>query len=396
MALPPSALATLGERPFGVYVHVPWCSSRCGYCDFNTYVPGHISDATPRQFVDDATAEIVYARRAISDSLTRPVDTVFFGGGTPTLLPAEQLGFVLQEIRESFGFAEDAEITTEANPETLSPEYLEALRKAGFNRLSLGMQSAVPEVLATLDRVHTPGRALEAVQWAREAGFEEISVDLIYGAPSETLNQWGQTVEAALEAETSHISAYSLIVEPGTRMARQVASGELVAQSEDDLAEFYTLADSRFVAAGLDWYEVSNWAKPGSEAKHNLGYWRGDNWWGVGPGAHSHIGGVRWWNVKHPGTYANKLRRGEAPLADLEELTPENQLVELLMLGMRTREGVRVADLTELGFDITSREIQTLESEGLVTISEIPEGRIWVPESRRLLADWVVRRMING
>ncbi len=179
-------------------------------------------------------------------------------------------------------------------------------------------------------------------------------------------------------------------------MARQVASGELIAQSEDDLAEFYTLADSRFVAAGLDWYEVSNWAKPGSEAKHNLGYWRGDNWWGVGPGAHSHIGGVRWWNVKHPGTYANKLRRGEAPLADLEELTPENQLVELLMLGMRTREGVRVADLTELGFDITSREIQTLESEGLVTISEIPEGRIWVPESRRLLADWVVRRMING
>ncbi|MFZ1363126.1 MAG: radical SAM family heme chaperone HemW [Candidatus Nanopelagicales bacterium] len=396
MALPPSALATLGERPFGVYVHVPWCSSRCGYCDFNTYVPGHISDATPRQFVDDATAEIVYARRAISDSLTRPVDTVFFGGGTPTLLPAEQLGFVLQEIRESFGFAEDAEITTEANPETLSPEYLEALRKAGFNRLSLGMQSAVPEVLATLDRVHTPGRALEAVQWAREAGFEEISVDLIYGAPGETLGQWQQTVEAALSVNTSHISAYSLIVEPGTRMARQVASGELVAQSEDDLAEFYTLADSRFVAAGLDWYEVSNWAKPGSEAKHNLGYWRGDNWWGVGPGAHSHIGGVRWWNVKHPGTYANRLRRGEAPLADLEELTPENQLVELLMLGIRTREGVRVADLTELGFDITSREIQALESEGLVTISEIPEGRIWVPESHRLLADWVVRRMING
>lgn len=311
------------------------------------------------------------------------------------MLPAEQLGFILREIRDSFGLVEGAEITTEANPETLSPDYLETLRKAGFNRLSLGMQSAVPEVLTTLDRVHTPGRALQAVQWARDAGFAEISVDLIYGAPGETLAQWEQTVEAALEAETSHISAYSLIVEPGTRMARQVASGELIAQSEDDLAEFYALADSRFMAAGLDWYEVSNWSKPGSEARHNLGYWRGDNWWGIGPGAHSHIGGLRWWNVKHPGTYARRLRSGDSPMADSEELTFENQLVELLMLGMRTREGVSVADLAALGFDATSGEVATLEAEGLLIRTGLPDLRLRIPDSKRLLADWVVKRMIN-
>lgn len=346
--------------------------------------------------MDDATAELVFARSVISDSLTRPVDTVFFGGGTPTLLPAEQLGFVLREIRESFGLADNAEITTEANPETLSPEYLEILLKAGFNRLSLGMQSAVPSVLATLDRVHTPGRALEAVQWARDAGFEEISVDLIYGAPGETLDQWEQTVEAALSADTSHISAYSLIVEPGTRMARQVANGELTQQDEDALAEFYSLADSRFMSAGLKWYEVSNWSKPGSEARHNLGYWRGDNWWGFGPGAHSHVGGVRWWNVKHPATYANKLRSGESPAADSERLTQENQLIELLMLGMRTREGVRLTDLEQLGFNVDSPEVTALVAEGLVIVSDDSDARVQVPETRRLLADLVVKRMINA
>lgn len=382
-----------------MYVHVPWCSSRCGYCDFNTYVPDRISDSTPRQFVDDATAELVFARSVISDSLTRPVDTVFFGGGTPTLLPAEQLGYVLREVRDSFGLADDAEITTEANPETLSPEYLATLRKAGFNRLSLGMQSAVPDVLATLDRVHTPGRALEAVEWARDAGFDEISVDLIYGAPGETLDQWQETVAAAVSAGTTHISAYSLIVEPGTRMARQVASGELVQQEEDALAEFYELADASFGQAGLDWYEVSNWSRPGSESRHNLGYWRGDNWWGIGPGAHSHVGGVRWWNVKHPTTYVSKLRSGVSPGAGMEQLTEEDQLMELLMLGLRTREGVDLADLANLGFDTESAALAELVTEGLVVVDSARGDkhgwRLKVPETRRLLADFVVRRLIN-
>ena len=334
------------------------------------------------------------ARSVLTDSLTRPVDTVFLGGGTPTLLPAEQLGLILREIRESFGLADDAEVTTEANPETLSPEYLATLRKAGFNRLSLGVQSAVPSVLATLDRVHTPGRALEAVNWARTAGFEEISVDLIYGAPGETLDQWRQTLEAAISAGTTHISAYSLIVEPGTRMARRVAAGELVQQDEDSLAEFYELADGYFVEAGLSWYEVSNWSKPGSECRHNLAYWRGDDWWGVGPGAHSHIGGHRWWNVKHPATYANKLRGAQSPAADWETLRPEDQLVELLMLGMRTRAGVRTADLVALGFDPNSKEIEGLKGEGLLVESREPQPRLQVPSSKRLLADFVVKRLV--
>lgn len=394
-AFPPSAIAALGERPFGVYVHVPWCSSRCGYCDFNTYLPQRISETNPSKFVADATAELALTRSVVSAALTEPAATVFFGGGTPTLLPAEQLGRLLREIEDSFGLADTAEITTEANPETLSPAYLEALRAAGFNRLSLGMQSAVPEVLATLDRVHTPGRALAAVQWAKDAGFEEISVDLIFGAPGETQDQWLRTVDAAVAAETTHISAYSLIVEPGTRMARSVTKGELVPQTEDTLADFYELANSRFQAAGLNWYEVSNWAKPGSESRHNLGYWRGDNWWGIGPGAHSHIGGVRWWNVKHPTTYAKKLQAGESPASGFEWLTPEDQLLELLMLGLRTSEGVAAQDLTRLGFDLGSKVLQELVVEGLVVFNQRLDGRIRVTDSSRLLADYVVKRLGN-
>lgn len=388
-ALSSDALSALGKRPIGVYVHVPWCSSRCGYCDFNTYVPERMSDATPRQFVDDALAEVSLTRDLLGDSLDRPIDTVFFGGGTPTLLPAHELGQVLAEIASAFGLAEGAEITTEANPETLSPEYLEELRAAGFNRLSLGMQSASPDVLATLDRSHTPGRAVSAVAWAKEAGFDEVSLDLIYGSPGETLEQWQSTVEVALESEPTHISAYSLIVEPGTAMARKVARGELTPTGEDAMAEFHEYADVQFHEAGLNWYEVSNWSRPGSECRHNLGYWRSDNWLGFGPGAHGHINGVRWWNIKHPATYSSKLRNGDLPTAGWESLDDKSRELEVLMMGLRVCEGVALDDVPS----VPRIEIEELVRSGLLSLSVGSDPRISVTENGKLLADLLVRRL---
>src|SRR3954447_6067474 len=282
--LPSTALDGLGSaaRPFGVYVHVPYCASRCGYCDFNTYIP---AEATPSGYVAAVRAELRLARRVLGDA-TPPARTVFVGGGTPTLLPPADLGAILEAIREHVGLAPGAEVTTEANPESVDPVALAALRDAGFNRISLGMQSAAPQVLETLDRHHTPGRAVAAAHEARAAGFEHVSLDLIYGTPGETAQDWEATLHAALEAAPDHVSAYSLIVEPGTRLAARVRRGELPLPDDDVLAERYETTERILGAAGLGWYEVSNWARSGVDrCRHNLGYWAGGDWWGRGPGA---------------------------------------------------------------------------------------------------------------
>ena len=392
-ALPDEALAELGRRPFGFYVHVPFCTVRCGYCDFNTYTAedlGRTADArgaSRATYAEAAIDEIRFARRALGD-VDVPVSTVFFGGGTPTLLAPGELGSVLAAIGAEFGLAPDVEVTTEANPDSVALWDLEELRQVGFDRISFGMQSDVPHVLATLDRTHDPLRVPAVVGWARSAGFDQVSLDLIYGTPGESLADWEASVDAALACAPDHVSAYSLIVEEGTALARRVARGELPMPDEDDLADKYLLADERFVKSGLGWYEVSNWARDrAARCRHNLGYWTGADWWGVGPGAHSHVGGVRWWNVKHPAAYADRINAGDSPAHAREVLDEETRRVERVLLEMRLHDGLPVSVL-----DATGRAgVDDLVRRGLL---ERYGERLVLTTDGRLLADAVVRDLL--
>jgi oxygen-independent coproporphyrinogen-3 oxidase len=390
--LPGAAREGLAQRQFGMYVHVPFCASRCGYCDFNTYTPTELGGgASMASYPDIAVEEIGFSRRVLGAN-TAPVSTVFFGGGTPTLLPSEDLVRILRVIDDTFGLTPDAEVTTEANPESVSPETLAALRIGGFTRVSFGMQSVRPHVLTTLDRRHTPGRAAAAVAEARAAGFEHLNVDLIYGTPGETDDDWRASLAAAIDTGVDHVSAYSLIVEPGTRLAAQVARGDLPMTDDDVLADRYLIADELLAAAGLEWYEVSNWSQsPAGRARHNLLYWTGGDWWGIGPGAHSHVGGVRWWNVKHPRDYAARLAAGESPAAAREVLTEQDQSVEDVMLRIRLRSGLPLEKLSPKGQAAADRAVD----DGLLDRSAAADGTAVLTQRGRLLADGVVRDLLG-
>lgn len=368
---------------FGVYVHVPFCATRCGYCDFNTYTA---SEAGQAGYVDAVLRELSLAAEVAGG---RTVDTVFFGGGTPTLLAPEELVRILDGVRGTFGLAPDAEVTTEANPESVSPAVFEALLAGGFTRVSLGMQSAAPHVLEVLERGHTPGRAVEAAREARAAGFAHVSLDLIYGTPGETAEDWRLTLDAALSAEPDHVSAYGLIVEPGTRLAAQVRRGAVPVPDEDAMADRYAAADERLGAAGLGWYEVSNWARSDADrCRHNLGYWASQDWWGAGPGAHGHLDGRRWWNVLHPRAYAQKLADGVLPEQDHEDLDDDTRRVERVMLEVRLRSGVPLALLRPAGRAAADRFV----GEGLLVVED--ERLVLTPRGR-LLADAVIRDLVD-
>ncbi|KJE25588.1 coproporphyrinogen III oxidase, anaerobic [Frankia torreyi] len=394
-ALPPAALAELTERAFGAYVHVPYCAARCGYCDFNTYTAADlggalISSVGLTTFVDIATKEIRLARAVLGDT-DLPISTVFVGGGTPTLLSADDLARLLRALDTEFGLATDAEVTTEANPESVDPAQLEQLRAAGFTRVSFGMQSDRPHVLAALDRRHTPGRVSEVMRWARKAGFEQVSLDLIYGAPGESESDWAASLRAAVQLGPDHVSAYALTVEEGTKLSRRVRRGELLEPDDDLLADRYLLADEILTAAGLTNYEVSNWSRgSATRCRHNLGYWRGDHWWGFGPGAHSHVGGVRWWNVRHPAEYAARLAAQRSPAAAREELDASTRRVERVMLGVRLAEGLGVAELDEAGLAACA----DLARSGLVEPGALESGRVRLTRRGRLLTDTVVRALL--
>lgn len=372
---------------FGVYLHVPFCATRCGYCDFNTYTPGQLgSGATQGDYLDAIVAELEMAV-VKHPELARGADTVFVGGGTPSMLGASGLRRLLDGVRNSFGLADDAEVTTESNPESTSPEFFEGLAEAGFTRVSLGMQSAVPHVLATLDRTHTPGRPSAAVAEARAAGFEHINLDVIYGTPGESMADLDMTLEAVLATEVDHVSAYSLIVEPGTAMARKVRRGELPMPDDDDLADRYERIDAALSQVGFSWYEVSNWAKPGGQCRHNMLYWRDGNWWGAGPGAHSHLDGTRFYNVKHPARYAATISGGELPIKDSEGLTAEDRHTEKIMLGLRLAEGI---DANLLGEDELDKARRQAEA-GMVEFVSVDGGqRIQLTNRGRLLADAII------
>jgi oxygen-independent coproporphyrinogen-3 oxidase len=320
--------------------------------------------------------------------VSKITETVFFGGGTPTLLPPGQIGNILKKIGEMFGLDPDAEVTVEANPETVTPRSLEALREAGVTRMSFGMQSAAPHVLKTLDRVHEPGRPQQCAQWAREAGFEHVSLDLIYGTPGESDDDWRRSLDAALAAGPDHISAYALIVEDGTRLAAKVRRGEIPAPDDDVLADRYLIADDMLGAAGLTWYEISNWARDEkARCRHNMLYWTGGDWWGVGPGAHSHVGGTRWWNVRHPSAYAARLAEGRSPAHGREVLTAAERQMEEIMLGVRLADGLPVTAVT--GTALSSAE--RIMASALLDPAAYRAGRLVLTRQGRLLADAVVR-----
>jgi len=391
--LPPNAAAAAAERKFGLYVHIPFCAVRCGYCDFNTYTATELGGgASQDAYAATAQQEVRFAAKALAASgiPERRIETVFFGGGTPTLLPAEDLAAILGTAVEQWGLAPGAEVTTEANPDSVTPESLQLLADAGFTRVSFGMQSAVPHVLAVLDRTHTPSRVPQAVQWAREAGLK-VSVDLIYGTPGESLADWKYSVEEALSYEPDHISAYALIVEEGTKLAARMRRGEVPPIDDDDHADKYLLAEELFAAAGLNWYEVSNWARtPQDACRHNLAYWRSDDWWGIGPGAHSHVGGVRWWNAKHPTAYAQRIAAGESPAVGRETLDADTRYLEDVMLRTRLAEGLPRELLRPEG----RHEIAGLIADGLVEPKAAIAGTVLLTLKGRLLADAVVRRLL--
>lgn len=417
--LPPTVIEGAEHRDLGVYLHVPFCRVRCGYCDFNTYTADEIRGVKQSDFADQAIGEVALAARVLRDSglPPRPVSTVFFGGGTPTLLPTEDLARMLAAVRDAWGLAPGAEVTTEANPDSIDAAGLRRLAAAGFTRVSVGMQSAVPHVLAVLERTHDPANVPRVVQEAKDAGLE-VSLDLIYGTPGESADDWARSLDAALACEPDHISAYALIVEEGTKLARQIARGEVPPVDDDLHAAFYEAADARLTAAGYHWYEVSNWARraaPGSAAtadrsaadrstaasgtadsstarrsRHNRSYWLGHDWWGIGPGAHSHVGGVRWWNVKHPAAYAQRLAAGLSPAAGRETLDAETRRVERVLLQTRLVEGLSTDALTPLG----RRAVAQLIADELVEPGPALRGTIVLTLRGRLLADAVVRRLL--
>ncbi|WP_104178673.1 radical SAM family heme chaperone HemW [Cryobacterium sp. Y50] len=389
--LPSSAAVQAAERDFGVYLHVPFCRVRCGYCDFNTYTATELRGVKQSDYASQAVLEVEAAGRILTASglPDRKVATVFFGGGTPTLLPVTDLVKMLSAVREQWGLERGAEVTTEANPDSVDAAYLGALADSGFTRVSFGMQSAVPHVLATLERTHDPERVPLVVEWARGAGLD-VSLDLIYGTPGESLADWRTSLEQALSLHPDHLSAYSLIVEDGTKLARQIRRGEIAPTDDDQQADFYELADELLAAAGYDWYEVSNWATSDAHrSRHNLAYWTGQDWWGVGPGAHSHVGGVRWWNVKHPAAYSERMLAGLSPAAGRETLDAPTRELERILLQSRIRTGIPVASLSAAG----RREVAGLIADELVNAKAALAGTIELTLRGRLLADAVVRRL---
>jgi oxygen-independent coproporphyrinogen-3 oxidase len=390
-SLPPAALDGASARPFGVYVHVPFCRVRCGYCDFNTYTSAELGGGgSQASYADTVAREVALARRVLGEGA--PAQTVFFGGGTPTLLPAGDLGRILATVRDELGIAPDAEVTTEANPDSVTPASLAELREAGFSRISFGMQSAVPHVLQTLERTHDPERVPAVVEAARAAGFTSVSLDLIYGTPGESLEDWRTSLDAVLAVAPDHVSAYALIVEDGTRLATQVRRGTVPMPDDDDLADKYLLAEEVLSGAGLGWYEVSNWARTDADrCRHNELYWRGADWWGFGPGAHSHVGGVRWWNVKHPSAYAGRLTDGASPAYAREILTEGDRQTEDVLLRLRLADGLPLAGLSPTG----RRAADRARADGLLAAPQYDEGRAVLTLRGRLLADAVVRDLVD-
>lgn len=376
-------------RTFSAYVHIPFCRVRCGYCDFNTYTAKEIRGVNQLDYIDIATAEVDQLATEMSGLVPeRKLHSIFVGGGTPTLLPAGHLAKMIKHLTTTWGLEPGAEITVEANPDSIGAEGLAELAASGVNRVSFGMQSAVPRVLGILERTHTSERVPQVVQWAKAAGLH-VSIDVIYGAPTETMDEWRRTVDSVVALDTGHVSAYSLIVEAGTKMARKISKGEIPEPDDDLSADKYEYADAQFTAAGLNWYELSNWAKSEREqSAHNVAYWLDQDWVGIGPGAHSHLGNVRWWNVKHPAAYAGRMPG--SPAFAREFIDADTHYEEQVLLRSRLRAGLPVSVLRQGGSAVAKQ----LCADGLLDSAALAAGHIVLTLHGRLLADLVVRRLL--
>ena len=384
------------DSSFHAYVHVPYCLTRCGYCDFNTYTASELGNHRRDEYFEVVQKEIAFSKEVLAESevAVPTISTVFFGGGTPTLLAAKDLISILDTLRSEFGLDNSAEITTEANPDSVDEDYLEELYLAGFNRISFGMQSAVPKVLKVLERTHNPENVAKNVALAKNIGFQ-VSVDLIYGTTGETIDDWRESLQTAIDLETDHISAYSLIVEPGTKLHRQISSGEIASPDEDLHAAMYEVAEQMLAEAGFSNYEVSNWAKDtSSRSRHNIAYWQSKNWWGYGPGAHSHIAGTRFWNVKHPAAYAERIAQGISPALEREIVDLENRIIEKVMLELRLAEGMDLEWLKANGF-ASAKVVSELIADGLIDGVLAVSGKLVLTAKGRLLADAVIRKVLN-
>lgn len=380
-ALPSVALDNVSSVPLSFYLHVPYCKSRCGYCDFNTYIQRELGEHAQSEWLGAAQNEISLAKKVLGE--TAPVATIFVGGGTPTLLPSAELALVVQSIKDNFDTEDSLEVTTEANPDSVSLQSLQELRESGFTRISFGVQSFREHVLQVLDRTHNPDNIANAISWAKMAGFENISIDLIYGTPGETLADVEFSIQNFLELDIPHVSAYALIVEDGTQLARKVTTGAIEPPDDDLMADKYVLIDELLTQSGFQWYELSNWSKPGFESQHNLQYWQNHNWWGVGPGAHSHINGVRWWNVKVPQEWVQRLAQQQSPAHSREILDEKQKHVEHIMLNLRLASGVQKRLLDD-------SIIEYLESVELI---QTQSQSVVLTRKGRLLADYVVREL---
>lgn len=373
------------------YIHIPYCVKRCGYCDFNTYTPQELKTPSlsliTSPYIDSAIQEIDLAQREVGSAA---IPSIFFGGGTPSLIPGEDIARVINHLKRNFEFTPDIEITVEVNPDSVTRQFLDEIRAAGANRISMGMQSAVPHVLNALDRTHNPDNVIKSAELIRQTGFPHLSVDLIYGIPGESIADWQRSYELALSLPIDHLSAYALIVETGTKLAARINRGELTLPPEDETAEKYILLDTAAATNGFEWYELSNWAKSGGECRHNIGYWDGSYWWGVGPGAHSYYLNRRWWNLKHPTIYQETIRRGSSPMQNSEELSVENLNDEFLMLNIRMRSGIGISRLSASQIEAARRYLAT----GHIESSSWAEDRLVLTPSGRLIADRIVSELL--
>ena len=375
------------------YIHIPYCVKRCGYCDFNTYTPAELKISTgleqiSNSYIDLLLQEIDSVREQIVGEITVP--SIFFGGGTPSLMQPNDIGRVISKIKTEFDLPLNSEITLECNPDTVTKDSLENFKKVGINRVSFGMQSAVPHVLATLDRTHKPENLAQATTWANKVGISEISVDLIYGTPGESITDWQTSIDSALALPITHISAYALIIEEGTKLAAQIKRGEVPEVDDDLVADKYLIADEAFKEAGFEWYELSNWSKPGSESKHNMAYWNGDNWWGAGPGAHSHLNGKRFWNVKHPNLYKERIQNKQSAVADSEVLKKDQIESERLMLLLRLPSGIEKQTLNQMQLS----ELSEFVESGHLDRANWNQGRASLTLNGRLIADRILRKIL--
>lgn len=375
-------LFDLVNRPFSLYVHVPYCSKRCGYCDFNTYTPSELDrEDQIESWLNSAVKEIDLARRVLKEELT--IDTIFFGGGTPSLLDSNTVDNFIQSVKSNFKLKPGLEITIEANPDSITEEKSQRWLNSGINRVSIGMQSSTREVLKKLDRTHNPDNVSHSVDILKKSGFDNFSLDLIYGTPGESLNDWENSLKDAIALNPPHISAYSLVIEPGTKMGAQLNRGEISQVNDDEAADKYQLADEMLNKNNYSWYEISNWAKKDKECKHNLNYWLGNNWWGIGPGAHSHVNGVRWWNHKLPKVWRELLEKQNSPALAREVLSEDQIRSEQIMLLSRLRTGLGNHELDE-------NRIENLIANQLATLDT---NKIVLTLKGRLLADEVFRQL---